>query len=167
MLQSAWYAQELLSTFDSEIASVTLQPRFHEKEGDSERENDFVSVYGSLFDTCCLSAMSFGFSPFGCLCLQFFVFLFANCLNSQQLVTLDGTLLWDASLQVETFPEVKKLKQLVRDKINPTKDLGHSDTTSATEQEDKSSAVAVEGAEAPMEMEDDDAADMRQYFGVM
>ena len=28
------------------------------------------------------------------------------------------------------FPEIKKLKQLIRDIINPEKDLGHSDTIS-------------------------------------
>ena len=29
--------------------------------------------------------------------------------------------------QAQRFPEIKELKQLIRDEVNPTKDLGHSD----------------------------------------
>jgi len=29
--------------------------------------------------------------------------------------------------QMQRFPEIKELKQLIRDEVNPTKHLGHSD----------------------------------------
>lgn len=41
-------------------------------------------------------------------------------------VTLDGLLIWDRK-EREGFPDAKVLKQLVRDKIDPGRDLGHSD----------------------------------------
>jgi len=42
-------------------------------------------------------------------------------------VTVDGALLWDRKIE-ERFPEMKELKQRVRDHIAPERDLGHSDT---------------------------------------
>lgn len=45
-------------------------------------------------------------------------------------VTVDGTLIWDRK-EREGFPDAKVLKQLVRDKIDPHRDLGHSDRKSA------------------------------------
>lgn len=44
-------------------------------------------------------------------------------------VRLDGELLFSRSQQGR-FPELKELKQLVRDRIAPGKDLGHSDRKS-------------------------------------
>ena len=41
-------------------------------------------------------------------------------------VSVDGVKLFDRKEQGR-FPEIKELKQLVRDKVNPDKDLGHSD----------------------------------------
>jgi selenoprotein W-related protein len=41
-------------------------------------------------------------------------------------IRVDGELLWDR-LTSGGFPDVKELKQLVRDRIAPQKDLGHSD----------------------------------------
>src|SRR5687768_15237430 len=41
-------------------------------------------------------------------------------------VRLDGETLWSRSAQGR-FPEAKELKQLVRDRIAPDLDLGHSD----------------------------------------
>ncbi len=41
-------------------------------------------------------------------------------------VTLGNDLLWCRKEQ-QGFPELKELKQLLRDKIAPEKDLGHSD----------------------------------------
>jgi len=41
-------------------------------------------------------------------------------------VRLDGDLLFSRK-QAGRFPESKELKQLVRDKIDPDRDLGHSD----------------------------------------
>jgi selenoprotein W-related protein len=41
-------------------------------------------------------------------------------------VTVDGKLIWDRKEQ-EGFPDAKVLKQLVRDQIDPGRDLGHAD----------------------------------------
>jgi selenoprotein W-related protein len=40
---------------------------------------------------------------------------------------LDGDLIWDRKTEAR-FPEIKELKQRVRDSIAPERDLGHSDT---------------------------------------
>jgi selenoprotein W-related protein len=42
-------------------------------------------------------------------------------------VRVDGTLIWSRA-EKERFPEMKELKQLVRDKIAPGRDLGHVDS---------------------------------------
>ncbi|HEY4287918.1 MAG TPA: SelT/SelW/SelH family protein [Puia sp.] len=42
------------------------------------------------------------------------------------LISIDGELLFDRRREGR-FPEIKELKQLVRDKVNPEKSLGHSD----------------------------------------
>ena len=41
-------------------------------------------------------------------------------------VRLDGERLWNKK-EAGRFPEPKEIKQLVRDRIAPGKDLGHSD----------------------------------------
>ncbi|HVT27085.1 MAG TPA: SelT/SelW/SelH family protein [Lacipirellulaceae bacterium] len=41
-------------------------------------------------------------------------------------VRLDGELVWSRA-ERQRFPEIKELKQIVRDRIAPTKDLGHSE----------------------------------------
>ncbi len=41
-------------------------------------------------------------------------------------VRVDGDLVWSKKEQGR-FPEAKELKQLIRDRIAPDKDLGHSD----------------------------------------
>ena len=81
LLRSAYMAQELLTTFEEDIKSVTLQP--------SELSGDFK--------------------------------IYVN-----DLLIIDRK-------QYGGFPEIKALKQLVRDLINPTKDLGHSDKKSNEE----------------------------------
>ena len=43
-------------------------------------------------------------------------------------VQLDGETVWSRQAQGR-FPEIKELKRLVRDRIAPGKDLGHSDKT--------------------------------------
>ena len=75
MLRSAYFAQELLSTFSDDIFSVNLQP----------------SETGGKFNIR---------------------------INEEEIFDRKST---------GGFPEIKELKQLVRDKINPEKDLGHSD----------------------------------------
>ena len=42
------------------------------------------------------------------------------------LVTLDGVEIWDRKSK-GGFPEMKELKQIIRDQIAPERDLGHSD----------------------------------------
>lgn len=41
-------------------------------------------------------------------------------------VSVDGTEVWDRKSR-NGFPETKQLKQIVRDIVNPSKPLGHSD----------------------------------------
>ena len=74
LLRAAWTAQELLTTFTTELGEVALIPGT-----------------GGVFD-----------------------------------VRLDGETLWSRKEQ-NGFPEIPTLKQLVRDRIAPDRDLGHSD----------------------------------------
>lgn len=74
LLRASWMAQELLSTFDGDIESLTLKPGT-----------------GGVFD-----------------------------------VHLDGAPLWSRRAQGR-FPEITELKQLLRDRIDPARDLGHID----------------------------------------
>ena len=74
LLRAAWLAQELLTTFEEDLKSVSLVPGT-----------------GGIFE----------------------VHLNDNLLFSRQ--------------QAERFPESKELKQLIRDRIDPERDLGHSD----------------------------------------
>jgi selenoprotein W-related protein len=41
-------------------------------------------------------------------------------------IRVDGELVWDRAAQ-GSFPDIKELKQLVRDRVAPDKTLGHSD----------------------------------------
>jgi selenoprotein W-related protein len=77
MLRAAWFAQELLTTFDEEIGEMVLKPGT-----------------GGIFE-----------------------------------VHADGVLVWSRKAQGR-FPEITELKQLVRDRIAPHRDLGHSDRKS-------------------------------------
>jgi selenoprotein W-related protein len=76
LLRAAWLAQELLTTFETELAEVTLVPG-----------------HGGVFE-----------------------------------VRLDGQVIFARGTEGR-FPESKELKQLVRDRIAPSKALGHSDRT--------------------------------------
>lgn len=76
LLRAAWLAQELLTTFESDIQSLSLVPGT-----------------GGVFE-----------------------------------VRLNGNVIFSRK-QVSRFPESKELKQLVRDQIDPDRDLGHSDRT--------------------------------------
>lgn len=67
-------AQELLTTFEQEIAELSLQP-----------------ATGGVFE-----------------------------------IIVDGTHVWSRK-EAGRFPEITELKQLVRDRIAPSKDLGHAD----------------------------------------
>ena len=74
LLRATWMAQELLSTFGSDLGEVVLLPRS-----------------GGLFQ-----------------------------------ITYDGDLIWDRKTD-GGFPDVKTLKQRVRDRLDPERDLGHID----------------------------------------
>lgn len=74
LLRAAYFAQELLTTFEQELGGVTLIPGT-----------------GGVFE-----------------------------------VRLGKTLLWSRKKKGR-FPEIKELKQLVRDRVSPGKPLGHSD----------------------------------------
>ncbi|UII22689.1 SelT/SelW/SelH family protein [Fulvivirga ligni] len=74
LLRAAWIAQELLTTFNTDLSEVALQPGT-----------------GGIFE-----------------------------------VWLDNELIFSRK-QAERFPESKELKQLIRDIIDPERDLGHSD----------------------------------------
>lgn len=74
LLRSGWMAQELLSTFATELGQVTLVPGT-----------------GGIFE-----------------------------------VHLDGELIWERKRD-GGFPDIRLLKQMVRDRIDPDRDLGHLD----------------------------------------
>jgi selenoprotein W-related protein len=76
LLRAAWLAQELLTTFESDIQSLSLVPGT-----------------GGVFE-----------------------------------VRLNGNVIFSRK-QASRFPESKELKQLVRDQVDPDRDLGHSDRT--------------------------------------
>jgi len=77
LLRSAWMAQEVLSTFASDIGAVTLIPGT-----------------GGIFE-----------------------------------IRLDANLIWERKRD-GGFPDAKTLKQMVRDRIAPGRDLGHVDRSS-------------------------------------
>jgi len=74
LLRAAWLAQELLTTFQSDLKVVSLMPGT-----------------GGIFE-----------------------------------VRLNGAVLFSRK-DTGRFPESKELKQLIRDQIDPERDLGHSD----------------------------------------
>ena len=80
LLRAGWTAQELLTTFESELGSVTLRP----------------SELGGTFR-----------------------------------VTVDAAVVWNRKDEGR-FPEMKELKQRIRDEIAPERDLGHSDVGGKT-----------------------------------
>ncbi|RMD01719.1 SelT/SelW/SelH family protein [Aquitalea palustris] len=73
-LRAAWMAQELLTTFEKEVAEVALRPGS-----------------GGVFR-----------------------------------ISIDEQTLWDRKRD-GGFPDIKQLKQLVRDQVAPDKTLGHSE----------------------------------------
>lgn len=75
LLRAAYMAQELLTTFEGDVQSVTLQP----------------SEVGGRY-----------------------------------IISINGNIIFDRKV-FGGFPEIKELKQLVRDVVNPEKNLGHSD----------------------------------------
>ena len=74
LLRAAWVAQELLTTFSTDIGELALVPGT-----------------GGVFE-----------------------------------IRIDDEAVWSRA-EKGRFPEIKELKQLVRDRIAPGRDLGHSD----------------------------------------
>jgi len=74
LLRAAWMAQELLTTFESEIAAVTLVPGT-----------------GGVFE-----------------------------------VRVEGETVWSRTAEGR-FPDIAELKQRLRDRVAPGRDLGHTD----------------------------------------
>ena len=54
------------------------------------------------------------------------VMLHPSGVNGSFVVSIDGQQVWNRKT-MNGFPEAKVLKQLVRDIVNPQKQLGHSD----------------------------------------
>lgn len=75
LLRAAYMAQELLTTFNDDIRSVTLQP----------------SETGGAF-----------------------------------FIRIDEEIIFNRG-ELGRFPEIKEIKQMTRDKVNPGKNLGHAD----------------------------------------
>jgi hypothetical protein len=71
--------------------------------------------------------------------------IFSYFTFSSQSIELDGELLFDRAIEGR-FPEVKEIKQMIRDKIDPKKDLGHSDIQEV--------------------LDGEEAAEQRRFFGV-
>lgn len=84
LLRASWMAQELLSTFDGDLESLTLRPGT-----------------GGVFD-----------------------------------LKLDGAMLWSRK-EHGRFPEITELKQLLRDRIEPARDLGHIDRARGKQQQEQ------------------------------
>ena len=79
LMRAGWTAQELLSTFEAELAEVALVP----------------GATSGVF-----------------------------------IVRLDGEVLFDRA-EAGRFPELRELKQAVRDRVAPERSLGHSDAPSS------------------------------------
>ncbi len=74
LLRAAWFAQELLTTFESDLGSVALMPGT-----------------GGVFR-----------------------------------IFVDDELIWCRKAK-NSFPDIKELKQMIRDRVAPDKNLGHSE----------------------------------------
>ena len=90
----------------------------------------------------------------------------------QFVVELDGKLIWDRAAEGR-HAEPKELKQRIRDVISPTLDLGHSDNVNKNKDEDDEGIQnqnQKDGTDDDLpfeDMDDDAAAEMRNFYGVM
>ncbi|KAJ5893325.1 hypothetical protein N7495_005016 [Penicillium taxi] len=102
MLRAAYFAQELLSTFGTDLGEVALVP-----------------VTGGVFT----------------------VTIWHGQVTEGEVFT-EETVLWDRKVD-GGFPEVKALKSLVRNVIDPTRDLGHTDRALKKAQAEKEEKEAL------------------------
>ncbi|KAL4816134.1 Rdx family-domain-containing protein [Aspergillus spinulosporus] len=100
MLRAAYFAQELLSTFNTDIGEIALIPR----TGGIFTMTIFPSISASTSTTSDSQSNS----------------------ESESHFSKEGTILWDRKRD-GGFPEVKELKSRVRNVIDPGRDLGHTD----------------------------------------
>ena len=70
---------------------------------------------------------------------------------------MDGKVLFDRSSEGR-FPEVKEIKQLIRDELAPDMDLGHSDI--------KEIEKTINDELSFENMSDEEAEEQRNFFGV-
>lgn len=75
-----------------------------------------------------------------------------------QTITLNGETLFDRGTEGR-FPEVKEIKQAIRDSIAPEKDLGHSDIAEVQE-------LIQKEMQNEEEIDEDEATEQRKFFGV-
>eukprot|EP00578_Thalassiosira_sp_NH16_P016591 CAMPEP_0181110574 /NCGR_PEP_ID=MMETSP1071-20121207/18792_1 /TAXON_ID=35127 /ORGANISM="Thalassiosira sp., Strain NH16" /LENGTH=405 /DNA_ID=CAMNT_0023194365 /DNA_START=66 /DNA_END=1283 /DNA_ORIENTATION=+ len=110
MLRSTWLASELLTTFanDSNLACVTMKPM-----------GPPMSEEGGIFRILSSRRERDGIEDGG---------------GSS---TMHEVVLWDRKVEGR-FPESKEVKQLVRDCVDPDKDLGHSDSVDHNDASDAS-----------------------------
>ncbi|KAF2709529.1 hypothetical protein K504DRAFT_379811 [Pleomassaria siparia CBS 279.74] len=80
--------------------------------------------------------------------------------DSGQHVEMKKVLLWDRKAE-GGFPETKVLKQLVRDHIDPSKDLGHSDKNGKKKKEESASQEEVI-SQAPSQTRDGQVLDVKR-----
>lgn len=121
LYRAAWMAQELMTTFDEELNSISLIP------------GRAPEIPGGTFT-----------------------------------VALDGKVIWDRK-EEGRFPEPKELKQIIRDVVNPEKHLGHSDISADDSEElvnEISKEIVSDVQQQFDDMDDDEADEMKKYFGV-
>ncbi|OJK01039.1 hypothetical protein ASPACDRAFT_77891 [Aspergillus aculeatus ATCC 16872] len=94
MLRAAYFAQELLSTFSTQLGEVALQP-----------------ATGGVFTVTLYHRRGWAGE---------------EAEGNGQADTITETVLWDRKRD-GGFPEVKVLKSLVRNVVDPGRDLGHTD----------------------------------------
>ena len=105
-LRAVWTAQELLTTFrdDRGLGAVTLRGQRNADDDNADNNNTATLFAVSVYDE------ARGASP---------------PLPSN--TNVSNIILWDYPIMDTTFPQMKVLKQRVRDIISPERSLGHSD----------------------------------------
>mmetsp|Transcript_9291 Transcript_9291/g.21941 ORF Transcript_9291/g.21941 Transcript_9291/m.21941 type:complete len:344 (-) Transcript_9291:1604-2635(-) len=85
----------------------------------------------------------------------------------QFIVELDGKEIWDRAAEGR-HAEPKELKRRIRDIISPNLDLGHSDVNNKAMGNEDGPKIDGSDDDSPFdELDDDEAAEMRGFYGVM
>ncbi|KAJ5084857.1 hypothetical protein NUU61_009436 [Penicillium alfredii] len=114
MLRAAYFAQELLSTFSTDLGEVALVPRT-----------------GGIFRVTIRHASQ----------------------TETETATTQESVLWDRKRD-GGFPEVKALKSLVRNVIDPDRDLGHTDRALKKKQEESQQKTEIKPQQEKEKCED-------------